>query len=278
MSFLAAGLALVSIGSAQDTTRYTHADTLRGSNGPARAWWDVQFYDLHTRVNLQDSSIVGWNGITYRVLQTPWIATANEGLGASVWWPNKDYLADEPDSQRIAITVPDPLVDVSNGRLRSTTKNRDGTTTYEWFVTSPINNYDVTINAGHYAHFSDTLTGEAGRLTLDFWPLDYHVDTARRQFQQVTPLMRCFEHWFGPYPWYVDGYKLVETPHLGMEHQSAVAYGGTSSSCTRAPTSGSATTSRPRITPTCGCTRASRITLRGSTPSAAWGRAPARPT
>jgi len=288
---------------AQDTTRYTHADTLRGSNGPARAWWDVQFYDLHTRVNLQDSSIVGWNGITYRVLQTaremqidlqqplvvdsmvqdrhrltyrrdgnaffvtltarqrpgeartitvwyhgkprvgrrlpwdggftfptdslgrPWIATANEGLGASVWWPNKDYLADEPDSQRIAITVPDPLVDVSNGRLRSTTKNRDGTTTYEWFVTSPINNYDVTINAGHYTHFSDTLNGEAGRLTLDFWPLDYHVDTARRQFQQSIPLMRCFEHWFGAYPWYADGYKLVETPHLGMEHQSAVAYG-----------------------------------------------------
>jgi len=287
----------------QDTTRYTHADTLRGSNGPARAWWDVQFYDLHTRVNPRDSSISGWNGITYRVLQPSqqmqidlqvplevdsivqdrrklthrrdgnaffvtlaarqrpgetrtitvwyhgkprvgwrlpwdggftfptdslgrqWIATANEGLGASVWWPNKDYLADEPDSQRIAITVSDPLLDVSNGRLRSTTKNRDGTTTYEWFVTSPINNYDVTINAGQYTHFSDTLDGEAGGLSLDFWPLDYHADTARRQFQQAIPLLRCFEHWFGPYPWYADGYKLVETPHLGMEHQSAVAYG-----------------------------------------------------
>jgi len=287
----------------QDSTRYTHADTLRGSDGPARAWWDVQFYDLHTRVNPRDSSISGWNGITYRVLQPAremqidlqvplqvdsivqdrrtlafrrdgnaffvtlpspqragttrtvtvwyhgkprvgrrlpwdggftfpldslgrhWIATANEGLGASVWWPTKDYLADEPDSQRIAITVPDPLIDVSNGRLRRSTHNGDGTTTYEWFVTSPINNYDVTINAGQYTHFSDTLDGEAGRLTLDFWPLDYHADTARRQFQQVVPLLRCFEHWFGPYPWYADGYKLVETPHLGMEHQSAVAYG-----------------------------------------------------
>ncbi len=266
---------------AQDTTRYTHADTLRGSNGPARAWWDVQFYDLHTRVNPRDSTISGWNGITYRVLQTPparemqidlqvplevdsivqdrrkltyrrdgnaffvtlaarqrpgetrmitvWYRgkprVANEGLGASVWWPNKDYLADEPDSQRIAITVPDSLIDVSNGRLRSSTKTLDGATTYEWFVTSPINNYDVTINAGRYTHFSDTLNGEAGRLTLDFWPLDYHADTARRQFQQVIPMLRCFEHWFGPYPWYADGYKLVETPHLGMEHQSAVAYG-----------------------------------------------------
>ena len=296
-----AALAILSL--VQDTTHFTHADTLRGSNGPARAWWDVQFYDLHVRVNLADSSIRGWNAITYRVFQPsrdmqidlqqpleidsivqdgrkltyrrdanaffvtlqanqragetraitvryhgkphvgrrlpwdggftfsrdslgqPWIATANEGVGASIWWPNKDYLGDEPDSQRIAITVPDPMIDVSNGRLRSTTHNRDGTTTYEWFVTSPINNYDVTINAGQYAHFSDTLDGEAGRLTLDFWPLAYHADTAKRQFQQVIPMLHCFEHWFGPYPWYADGYKLVETPHLGMEHQSAIAYG-----------------------------------------------------
>ena len=290
---------------AQDTTRYTHADTLRGSNGPARAWWDAVFYDLHVRVNLADSSISGWNAITYRVLHAfpemqidlqvpldvdsivqdrkqlvyrrdgnaffvtlrarpaqrqgtlgtvtvwyhgkprigrrlpwdggftfqsdslgnPWIATANEGLGASVWWPNKDYLGDEPDSQRIAITVPDSLIDVSNGRLRGTTHNGDGTTTYEWFVTSPINNYDVAINAGRYAHFSDTLDGEAGRLTLDYWPLAYHVEAAGRQFQQVVPMLKCFEHWFGPYPWYADGYKLIETPHLGMEHQSGVAYG-----------------------------------------------------
>ncbi|HEY2806559.1 MAG TPA: M1 family metallopeptidase, partial [Gemmatimonadales bacterium] len=154
-----------------------------------------------------------------------WVATANEGLGASVWWPNKDYLADEPDSQRIAITVPDPLMDVSNGRLRGTTHNSDGTTTFEWFVTEPINNYDVEINAGHYAHFSDSLIGEGGTLTMDFWPLDYHVDAARRQFRQATSMMKCFEHWFGPYPWYADGYKLIETPHLGMEHQSGVAYG-----------------------------------------------------
>ncbi|HLQ68930.1 MAG TPA: M1 family metallopeptidase [Gemmatimonadales bacterium] len=296
-----AALAILSL--LQDTTHYTHADTLRGSNGPARAWWDVQFYDLHVRVNVADSSVRGWNAITYRVLQPSrdmqidlqqpleidrivqdgrnltfrrdgnaffvtlganqragetraitvgyhgkphvgrrlpwdggftfsrdslgqtWIATANEGVGASIWWPNKDYLGDEPDSQRIAITVPDPLIDVSNGRLRSTTHNRDGTTTYEWFVSSPINNYDVTINAGQYGHFSDTLDGEAGRLTLDFWALAYHVDTAKHHFQQVIPMLHCFEHWFGPYPWYADGYKLVETPHLGMEHQSAIAYG-----------------------------------------------------
>jgi aminopeptidase N len=287
---------------AQDTV-FTHADTIRGSNTPERAWWDAVFYDLHVAVNPSDSSIRGWNAITYRVtgpgqdmqidlqvplevdsmvqnseklvtrrdgnafvvtlpspqpvgtrntvtvwyhgkprvathapwdggfvwtkdsLGNPWSVTANEGLGASVWWPNKDFGADEPDSQRVAITVPDSMIDVSNGRLRGTTPNGDGTTTFEWFVASPINNYNVTVNAGRYAHFSDVYRGERRRLTLDFWPVSYHVDTARKQFAQVKPMLKCFEHWFGPFPWYEDGYKLVETPHLGMEHQSAVAYG-----------------------------------------------------
>jgi aminopeptidase N len=297
-------LAPVATAAAQDTVRFTHADSLRGANGPARSWWDVTFYDLHVSVSPADSTIRGRNGIGYRVLQPgatemqvdlmqplevdsivqdgralayrrdgdaffvtlaapqpagarktvtvhyhgrpivaqrppwdggivwatdslghPWIATANEGIGASVWWPNKDTRADEPDSQRVAITVPDGIVNVSNGRLRSTTPNGDGTTTYEWFVTNPINNYDVAINAARYEHFSDVYQGEQGKLTLDYWPLAYHADTARRQFAQVKPMLRCFEHWFGPFPWYRDGYKLVETPHLGMEHQSAVAYG-----------------------------------------------------
>ena len=158
-------------------------------------------------------------------LGATWVATANEGLGASVWWPVKDLLSDEPDSQRIAITVPDPMVDVSNGRLRHMRHNGDGTTTYEWFVTEPINTYDVEVNAGQYVHIADSYQGERGTLTMDFWPLTYHVDTARIQFQQAKPMMACFEHWFGPYPWYKDGYKLIEAPHLGMEHQSGVAYG-----------------------------------------------------
>ena len=105
-------------------------------------------------------------------------------MGASVWWPNKDTQADEPDSQRVAITVPDPMIDVSNGRLRSTRRNPDGTTTWEWFVTNPINNYAVAVAAGSYAHYSDTLVGEKGKLSLDFWPLDYHLDAARHQFAQ----------------------------------------------------------------------------------------------
>ncbi|MFW6205783.1 MAG: M1 family metallopeptidase, partial [Gemmatimonadota bacterium] len=296
---------------------HTRADTLRGSIGPERAWWDVTFYDLRVRVMPVDSSIRGRVGIVYRVTEPsaaarpgagsgdtgartmqidlqqplvvdsvvwrtrvlvheregdvvwvdvpdaspvgetdtvvvyygghprvaanppwdggfiwarddrgrPFVATANQGLGASVWWPTKDTQADEPDSQRIAITVPEPLVNVSNGRLRQVVPNGDGTTTFEWFVRNPINNYNVAVNAGHYARFGDVLEGEDGVLTLDYWPLEQNLERAREQFAQTPSVVRCFEHWFGPYPFYEDGLKLVETPHLGMEHQSATAYG-----------------------------------------------------
>ncbi|HSW31312.1 MAG TPA: M1 family metallopeptidase [Longimicrobiales bacterium] len=295
--------ALPARAAAQERPAYTRADTLRGSVGPARAWWDVTFYDLHVRVSPADSSITGWNGITYRVLRpgqelqidlqpplevdsmvlgrtkleyrrdgnaffvrlpapqspgevhtvtvhyggkpavavrppwdggfiwkqdargNPWVATANQGLGASVWWPNKDHGSEEPDSQRIAVTVPTPMVNVSNGRLRRTTVNDDGTTTWEWFVASPINNYGIAVNAGSYAHWQEVFDGEDGPLTLDYWPLAENQAAARRQWAQVPPMMRCFEKWFGPYPFYGDGFKLVEAPHLGMEHQGAVAYG-----------------------------------------------------
>ena len=155
----------------------------------------------------------------------PWIGTSDQLIGASVWWPLKDFPGDEPDSQRIALTVPDSLVGVANGRLRGTTRNADGGTTYEWSVANPINSYGVALNAGRYGHFSDTVRGEAGPLTLDFWPLAAHLDTARVVWQQARPMLACFEHWFGPYPWYADGYKLIEAPYLGMEHQSGIAYG-----------------------------------------------------
>jgi aminopeptidase N len=288
---------------AAQQAEFTHADTLRGSITPERAWWDVVFYDLHVTLNPADSTVRGWNGITYRVtgpsramqidLQVPldvdsivqdgrrlryrrdgnaflvnvgsrqprgglrtvtvhyhgkprvaerppwdggliwardssgatWISAACQGLGASVWWPNKDTQADEPDSQRVALTVPDSLQAVGNGRLRSIVRGKDGWTTWEWFVTDPINNYDVAPYVGRYARFSDTYEGEGGHLTLDFWPLAEHLEAAREQWRQVKPMLQCFEHWFGPYPWYADGYQLVEAPHLGMEHQSAVAYG-----------------------------------------------------
>lgn len=298
-------LSLFAVGSlsAQQPKVFTHADTLRGTVTPERAWWDVAFYNLDVRIHPADSSIVGRNVISYRVvapakamqldlqrpleidsitqdgkavrfrrdgnaffltlpskqrigstreltvyyhgkpqpakrppwdggftwvkdsLARPWIVTSNQGLGASVWWPNKDSQTDEPDSQRVAITVPDPLMNVSNGRLRRVTPHPDSTTTWEWFVTNPINNYDIAVSAANYAHYSDLYQGERGLLTMDFFPLDYHLEAAQRTFPQAKSMLQCFEHWFGPYPWYEDGYKLIESPHNGMEHQSAVAYG-----------------------------------------------------
>lgn len=291
---------------AQTPRVFTHADTLRGANGPGRAWWDAEFYDLHVRIFPADSSLTGYNAISYRVLQparemqidlqeplqvdsivqqgrrltwrrdgnaffvalhapqpagsqraltvyyhgsfasadssvrrargpfhwatdstgAPWIATSNEGPGASTWWPLKDLPADEPDSQRIAITVPDPMLDISNGRLRRTTHHDDGTTTFEWFVANPINTYDVAINASAaYVPVRDTLAGLNGPLTVEFWALAPHRAQAAALMPQVKTMLTCFEHWFGPYPWYADGYKLIEVPYLGMEHQSGIAYG-----------------------------------------------------
>lgn len=289
----------------QEESDFTKADTLRGSITPQRAWWDVTFYDLHTRVHPQDSTIEGHNTIHYRVTDSPkqmqvdlqqplqidrieqdgnrlsfqrventnayfvkmpdnlkqdsvyaatvyyhgkpkvaenppwdggfiwredslgnnWIATANQGLGASVWWPNKDHQSDEPDSMAINITVPEPLVNVSNGQLRRSIRNYDGTITWSWFVSNPINNYNIAVNAGNYVNFTDVFDGKKGPLELSYWVLEQNLEKAREQFKQVKPMLRCFENWFGPYPFYEDSFKLVETPHLGMEHQSAVAYG-----------------------------------------------------
>jgi aminopeptidase N len=153
------------------------------------------------------------------------IATSCQGLGASAWWPNKDHSSDEPDSMLISVTVPRPLMDVSNGRLKSVIENTDSTRTFEWFVSNPINNYGVNVNAATYSHFSDTLHGEKGVLDLDFYVLPYNLEKAKEQFKQAKLMLKAFEHWFGPYPFYEDGYKLVEVPYLGMEHQSSVTYG-----------------------------------------------------
>ncbi|MEO7474859.1 MAG: M1 family metallopeptidase, partial [Gemmatimonadales bacterium] len=295
--------ALAPVVSSAQQPSFTHADTLRGSITPERAWWDVTFYDLHVKLDPADSTVRGWNGITYRVTGSsralqidlqqplevdsavqddrrltyrrdgdavlvrmagkqprgatrtvtvfyhgrprvaekppwdggliwardpggaPWISVACQGLGASVWWPVKDTQADEPDSQRVALTVPDSLQGIGNGRLRGIEHGPDGWSTWEWFVTSPINSYDVAPYIGNYAAWTDGYEGEGGHLTLDFRPLAPHLEEARRQWAQVKPMLRCFEGWFGPFPWYRDGYRLIEAPHLGMEHQSAVAYG-----------------------------------------------------
>ena len=153
------------------------------------------------------------------------IVTANQGDGASLWWPCKDHYYDEPDSMLISITVPEPLINVSNGRLRSQEHNSNGTNTTHWFVSNPINNYGVNINVGDYIHFGDVYQGEKGALDCDYWVLRYNEEKAKEHFKEAHLMLEAFEYWFGPYPFYEDSYKLVEVSYPGMEHQSSVTYG-----------------------------------------------------
>lgn len=159
-------------------------------------------------------------------LGKPWIDVACEGTGASLWWPCKDHLSDKPDSMRMSFDIPNGLMCVSNGRLRSTQNLNNGCTRFTWFVSSPIINYDITLNIADYAHISDYyLNSNKDTLTLDYYVLRYNENKARIHFAEVKPMLACYEKFFGKYPFYKDGYKLVETTYWGMEHQSCVAYG-----------------------------------------------------
>jgi aminopeptidase N len=285
---------------------FTHQDTLRGSDGSGRRWWNLLHYDLNIHFDTLRKAISGSNTITLEVaaipadtmqldLQEPmvvdsvvfgnrslpiakegnvwwvrarfselpvhskqtvtvffhgkpsnaknppwdggfswarddnnklWAAVSCQGLGASVWFPCKDVQWDEPDSGvNLSYTVPKGLVCVANGRLTAVGNPNPLENEWHWQVKNPINNYDITFYIGDYVHWSDTVHGEKGRLDLDFWVLRNNEEKARRQFDMVKNMMHCFEYWMGPYPFYEDGYKLVEAPYLGMEHQSAVAYG-----------------------------------------------------
>ncbi len=153
------------------------------------------------------------------------VVTTCQGDGASLWWPNKDHPYDEPDSMLISVTVPDHLFDVSNGRLRRIDQNSDHTKTFHWFVSNPINNYGVNINIADYVHFTDKYQGENGELDCDYYVLRDNLEKAKKHFKEANRMLEAFEHWFGPYPFYEDGYKLVEVPYPGMEHQSSVTYG-----------------------------------------------------
>ena len=286
----------------------THADSLRGTYGATRDWWNVLKYDLHVTFNIKDSSISGYNVMQFKILKkgnlmqidlqqpmvldsivysghlgkqikinpvkndgnayffsfgnnklqntnyltifyhgkptiavrppwdggliwakdknkNPFVSVACQGLGASVWYPCKDHQADEPDSAEMHITIPDSLVCVGNGKYRGKTNNKDGTATYDWAVVNPINNYTIIPYIGKYEHFDEIFPGEKGNLSMDYWVLDYNIEKAKEHFKDAARMMKAFEYWFGPYPFYEDGYKLVEAPHLGMEHQSATAYG-----------------------------------------------------
>jgi aminopeptidase N len=151
----------------------------------------------------------------------PWINTACEGEGASIWWPNKDQWRDEVESMKISVSIPNNLVDVSNGKFLGKTNLGDGYTRWDWMVHYPINNYNVSLNIGHYEHWSEQL----GDLPLDFYALPENLDKAKKQFAQAKGMLEAFQHYFGEYPFKKDGYKLIEVPYSGMEHQSAVTYG-----------------------------------------------------
>ncbi|MBK6266022.1 M1 family metallopeptidase [Marivirga sp. S37H4] len=168
-----------------------------------------------------------WDGgITWKEDKNgkPFVASSNQGIGASVWWPCKEHPYDEPDSMLISVNVPKPLINVSNGRLRNV-EEYETTHTYHWFVSNPINNYGVNINIGDYVNFKEVYDGEKGPLDCSYWVLSYNLEKAKKQFKDVPKMLKAFEYWFGPYPFYEDGYKLVEAPYLGMEHQSSVTYG-----------------------------------------------------
>ena len=152
------------------------------------------------------------------------IASSCQGLGASVWWPNKDHMYDEVEGMLMSVNVPKGLTNISNGRLVKVDEMSESTT-FHWQVVNPINNYGVNINIGDYVNFSEIYKGEKGDLDMDYYVLSYNLEKAKIHFEDAVKTMQAFEYWFGPYPFYEDSFKLVETPYLGMEHQSSVTYG-----------------------------------------------------
>lgn len=205
--------------------------------------FNAVFIDFPTQIkaNTLDSILVYFSGTPHQANRAPWdggfdwkkdsnnkpwVASANQGIGASLWWPNKDHQSDEPDSVLISVTVPKELMNVSNGRLRNVENIGKKKTKYNWFVSNPINNYNIAINIGDYVHFQDSFNGEKGKLDIDYYVLRENIERAKPHFEaNVKPMLKAFEYWFGPYPFYEDSFKLIETSHLGMEHQSGIAYG-----------------------------------------------------
>ncbi len=200
----------------------------------------IQLQKKQRKGKVEELSIE-FEGIPVEAVNAPWdggfswkmdsngkafVATSNQGIGASLWWPCKDHPYDEPDDgQLLSINVPQDLIAVGNGRLMKEEKFADGSQTFVWKVVNPINNYGVNINIGDYVNFSEVFKGENGDLDMDYWVLRENEDKAREQFKDAPRTLEALEYWFGPFPFYEDSYKLVEVPYLGMEHQSSVTYG-----------------------------------------------------
>ena len=189
---------------------------------------DINYLKVHYEGHPQEAKNAPWDGgVSWK--KDPngnhFIATSCQGIGASIWWPNKDHMYDEVDSMHISVNIPKNLTNISNGRLLDLEQHHDDTVTSHWFVSNPINNYGVNINIGDYAHFSEVFNGEKGALDLDYYVLKDNLKKAKLHFKDAPKMMSAFEFWLGPYPFYEDGFKLVEVPYLGMEHQSSITYG-----------------------------------------------------
>jgi len=190
--------------------------------------------------NKTESLTIYYHGRPKEAIQPPWdggfiwnkdnlgnsfIATANQAIGASVWWPCKDHPADEAEAMSITVTCPNPLINISNGKCTKITKNQNNTSSYTWEIHNPINTYGISLNIANYTYFNEIFNGLNGALSCDYYVLPYNLNKAKTQFKDVKKTLTAFEYWLGPYPFYTDGYKLVEVPYLGMEHQSCIGYG-----------------------------------------------------
>lgn len=197
---------------------------------PAQTLAAVNKVKIYYQGNVHQAKRAPWDGgfiFTRDSLNRPWMTVACQGLGASVWYPNKDHQSDEPDKgASLTMTVPDSLVAVGNGRLVFKRDNKNGTATYKYNVVNPISNYCIIPYIGKYVNFKETYAGEKGPLSVNYWVLDYNLSKAKTYMpDQVHKMFKALEYWFGPYPFYEDGYQLIDASHTGMEHQSAVSYG-----------------------------------------------------
>ena len=221
-------------------TKVEYAGTELGFEREGDVYW-VEF-EQTLELGSEDKITIYYEGKPKESVNPPWvggvtwghddlgqdfIVTTSQGVGASIFWPNKDHMYDEPDQgMDILVTVPEKLVAVANGRLLNAEYDTEAhTCTYHWQVRSPINNYGVNINIGNYVSFSETYAGRGGDLTVEYWVLAHQKAVAKQQFKEVPRMLEAFEYWFGPYPFYEDGYKLVAVSYAGMEHQSSVTYG-----------------------------------------------------
>lgn len=221
-------------------TRINHGDSQLKFEREGNVYWVM--FEKEIPKGTEDQIEIFYEGVPVVSRNPPWvggvtwgrddlgeplIVTTCEGIGASIWWPNKDHGADEPDrGMQISVTVPENLVAVSNGRLKKSTRDVAGKTkTFHWEVLSPINNYGVNVNIGNYVRLTDMYKGKGGVLDIEYWILPHQKEAALRQFKEVPRMLEAFEHWFGKYPFYADGYKLVTVQYPGMEHQSSVTYG-----------------------------------------------------